>query len=378
MTDPPLLVAITGSVSQARTEELGLKNIESAQQAAQDLGRALAERGCHIVVYSSQPNFAEVDVVRGYAAVAPKDGRIRVHYPSSKKVPDFEEASSKPELFDFTPDIEDNWEHSYYLSLADVDAILAIGGGSSTYLTGLFAIAQRAAVVAIATFGGSAEDVWRAIEVRDVPASKAERALMAQPVWRVESAARLIDALLKQHERLQERARYPETQEKQYMVTARNHSFLGLGLFLLVTGLLTTMVPSVNGFEDWWPLLGLIILPALAGASGASIRIVADWKSRLGDGDRRSASTTLAIGMFAGGAAGFLLLIAQLISLPSDRVPELATSRLMLLVVATGLIAGYTWDAVLERLASADILRTEALGADNRRGLAFRGPEDSP
>ena len=54
------LIAVVGSASDAKKDELKLLNPEQARQAAMELGRELAKAGCRIVVYSSYPEFIEI------------------------------------------------------------------------------------------------------------------------------------------------------------------------------------------------------------------------------------------------------------------------------------------------------------------------------
>jgi hypothetical protein len=128
------LIAIVGSIDTRRTDyEPALTNTDAAQAAAEALGRALAEAGCRIIVYSSDEGFIEGDVVRGYVEVArdrvaERAQFIQIRYPSDY-VPSFPEQAQYGDLFDPQPDVQEVWEISYYVSLRDAHGILLMGGG---------------------------------------------------------------------------------------------------------------------------------------------------------------------------------------------------------------------------------------------------------
>ena len=92
-------IAIVGGLDEAR-KDLGLRNVNRASAAAALLGRALADKGCGIVVYSCNPTFLESHVVRGYVSsdhAAPES--IHVIYPRRGEPPAFAEHQTKPGCF---------------------------------------------------------------------------------------------------------------------------------------------------------------------------------------------------------------------------------------------------------------------------------------
>src|SRR6185437_4380917 len=162
---PSPLIAIVGSVHQSREVEFAnraipLKNIPLAKTAAENLGKALAQKGCRILVYSSDAAFIEPDIVRGY--VESKEAQpesIEVLYPMNQR-PAFPEEKDPKGLFHFTQDTHSEWEISFYRSLRDVDGVILMGGGTSTLIAGLVAMSFGKSIVACETFGGYASKIW--------------------------------------------------------------------------------------------------------------------------------------------------------------------------------------------------------------------------
>src|SRR5690242_7452 len=112
------IVAIVGNATTS----------DKASAAAEVLGRELAEAGFRILVYSSQPDFLECHVVRGYVAsrVALRCS-VQVRYPLHSVKPAFAEQATNSELFDWRPDHAPDWEMSFYQSLSEAQGVLLMG-----------------------------------------------------------------------------------------------------------------------------------------------------------------------------------------------------------------------------------------------------------
>jgi hypothetical protein len=152
------LIAVVGSFDPNRQQELGLKNLAVANKAGEDLGRELARQGFRLVVYSSGLHTFEIDVVRGYLSHPNTEpGAIQVRYSQHDVQPTFAEEAGNEDKFDFQPDFNPDWEFSFYQSLAHIDGMVMLGGGSWALIAGVVAMSHRKPLVACAAFGGSAD-----------------------------------------------------------------------------------------------------------------------------------------------------------------------------------------------------------------------------
>ncbi|SRR5260221_490364 len=348
-------IAIVGDANKSKSPAL-------AQQAAADLGTELAQRGCRILIFSSDPAFIEFDVVRGYRAgkskIEPK--AIEVRYPPTL---DGLFPSEKPgdPLFDRKP-LGAEWEASFFPALAEVDGLVLIGGGYTTKVTGLIAMGARTPLVALAGLGGAAQEVLDSLRTdRRGIATEAELNLMAQTGWTDSSAARCVDALLAQASRraaLEKRAEQLEEEQK------RTHALTVLALIgsvLFVGVLLAVAEVWHTGQASRLFILELLGAPAVAGASGAAIRVVWDhWRADAPRVVLQPAVMTMALGFWASGFAGALFLVPQIVALGDLQADRAA--RLMPFAALIGLLGGLTLDKVFPKLIKIDIpLNVEAL-----------------
>lgn len=353
MTAQPLkrpLIAIVGSVDPNRAQELDLKHVDQAAAACEALGRELAAQGLDIVVYSSAADFAEGDVVRGYAASdkAPP-GSIQVRAPQRATTVDFPAARNRPDLFDYRPDASQDWEVSYYRSLVETDGVLLIGGGRSTYVTGLIALAFGIPIAAVAGFGGRAVRVWEALERVRNDAAREEISLMGG-AWREDKAAPLVRSLSAQIQRRQERR---ESEQRAVKRDAR-HASVGLLVAAVCVILAFGAIPLSYSFGPGAALsiTLLVAAPLVAAIAGAIVRHSFDkghdWLR------------TAILGMAVGGTAGLLFIAAQLLTSP-DVLNTSDARRLLWFVVPVGFIAGLTFDAVYRKLRAQDVTRSDVL-----------------
>jgi len=196
-----LLIAIVGSTNLERRDyDPPLRNREQAKLAAVELGRELAKAKHRILVYSSDPGYIEADVVRGYVESGMADAEsILLRYPAiAGPVPHFREQDKDyyGPCFKDDPDDSPNWQVCFFSALQKADAVLLLGGASSSLITFLIAEMTGIALIPIATFGGSAQTVWGLASRRF---DEKVRRITGAPLWRPDSAAQLVDALASEH-----------------------------------------------------------------------------------------------------------------------------------------------------------------------------------
>jgi len=360
------LIAIVGCAADARKDELKLANPEAARKAAEEIGRELAKAGCRILVYNSSPLFIEFDVVRGFlAAKTGGAGAIQVRYPLNYPQEPFPDQAGNEEVFDWHPDRSADWEVAFYRSLEEIDGMLVIGGGSSTLIGGLVSLGYRKPILALAAFGGAAAKVWDSLSVeRDLP-TREDISLMARPKWSPESARECVRALLGQRERVERERQVQQLVELRKSGALKKQAWVAMGLFFVA---LAAVPIAWGGLVNYLLLLFLLFFsPMLGGVSGATIRMIFDWREGPTPHTPQSAWTTAALGLIAGGVSGLLFISAQLSALPSGtdevvaRLQVAQASRLVPFALSIGFIAGFTLDAVFRKLTGLDVVRTEAI-----------------
>jgi hypothetical protein len=336
------LIAIAGSAEANRIYEPPLANIAQAKQAAENLGAALAAAGHRIIVYAS---YIEGDVVRGFV----KSGKgaqksIIVQYATGQTGAEaFPEYTTHSDLFEPQQDDSEEWEMSFYRSLGQADGVILIGGGRSTLITGVIALAYRIPLVALARYGGSALKVWKSLKSGRNLATETDVNTMAQ-----EGTAAMAKAWVKSIE-AQMKVREIEKRE-------HNSRWASLSTLLLLAGwvvlipigdwLLPKNAPGV-GVPFAFKLI-LFVAPMIAGASGATIRAI------MPEGGELTFRTTIK-GVAAGVICAVLYLAAQLVSNPAPN------TTVLIFAEAFGFIAGFTFDRVFKKLETVNTLHLSSL-----------------
>jgi hypothetical protein len=344
------LIAIVGSVDASRAQQLDLRDTDGAAGACEALGRELAAQGLDIVVYSSAPTFIEGHIVSGYAAsddVPP--GSIQVRAPQRYGTAQFPEADSRPVLFDNRPDASEDWEVSFYRSLVETDGVLLVGGGRSTYVTGLIALAFRIPIAAVASFGGRAVRVWQALKRIHNDAEPEEISLMGGN-WREDMAAPIVQSLIAQSQR---RAARQEAERRDARKDERRAS-IGLLVAAVCVILALGLIPLSYSFTPGTgtSIALLIAAPLFAAIAGAIVRHSFEKGHEW--------FRTGVLGMAVGSVSALLFIAAQLLTTP-DVLSSSDARRLLWFVVPVGFVAGLTFDAVYRKLRSQDVTRSDVL-----------------
>ncbi len=360
------LIAVVGCASEARKDVLKVYDADIARRAAEDVGRELAKAKCRLLIYSSCPDFIEFEVVRGYmAANSAGTNLIQVRYPLSVSQAPFPGQTDCEQLFDWRPDRSNDWEVSFYRSLEEVDGIILIGGGDSTLIAGLVAMGHRLPTFALASFGGAAAKVWESLSAQRDLVSPEDVSLMARPKWTPETAKACVASLQGQRDRLEAEAQTRKLLEVRRSGILTRQAVVAAILFIAAIA----AVPVAWGNElSYRSLLFLLFLcPVLSGISGATIRMIFDWRQGATPHAASSALVTAALGLVAGGVSGLLFISAQLSAIPQTNDAVVAklqaaqASRLVPFALAIGFVAGLTLDAVFRKLTGIDVVRTDVV-----------------
>jgi len=133
-------------------------------QACRDIGTSLAEAGVEIVIGSDGENTADRYVLEGVAKVAGKH-KVWVLRPASEDTPFADRPAWLNEQIVFKYSrLHGPWSAGRVPQILAADSVLLIGGGKGTAGSGYVAPALERPVLAIASFGGGAAELWPYLE----------------------------------------------------------------------------------------------------------------------------------------------------------------------------------------------------------------------
>ncbi len=352
MSSPPV-VAIVGS---ARAEITGDRESD-ARAACVELGRELARKGLRIFVYTSQPDFIEADVVKGFVeggGAGPKS--IVWPYPHGADA-GFKDLEGHPELLDERADPEELWEVSFYRSILSADGVILLGGGPSTVVVGHVALANSLPILAVAEFGGGAKQIWEHLAAE--PAYVQADDVRAMATWRDDSARRCVESITAQIARRDEelgreaqaRAQLEaaareleEVKEKTGSETRRLWRAL-----LFVLAFLALLIGGISLTRTGTPYTIVLILGLCsAGGLGATVRMLTPGAPP----SRRWIEAVL--GVVVGLVLSLLYLIPQLIGDSSFLTPDTEVGGAMkvqyVAAMLVAFMAGLGFDFALDQL----------------------------
>ncbi|QVJ00535.1 hypothetical protein KGD82_17805 [Nocardiopsis eucommiae] len=332
-------IAVVGSVDASREYEPPLSATDQVRAACHDLGRELALAGYDLVVFADDEHYVETLVARGYAAASAPDSRIIAHPPRHQDYAPVLPEGSRVRVTTIR-DTGAEWEVPYYRTLFEVDGIVLAGGGRSTRVTGVVALAHGVPVVPLAVFGGAARQVWVYLDGAGEHVDREDVRALGES-WSTGSARRMAEVLRRQMERRAERRRREERNRR--WGRWRESAGLVSAILLLLAALASIVLAGGPGPADPASLSLLLAGPMCAAVSGALIR---DSFGRTPSALRASAR-----GLGAGAVSVLLYVAAQLLTVP-ELLVELDARRLLFFVVPVGFTAGFTFDLVLERLRS--------------------------
>jgi hypothetical protein len=337
------LIAIVGSLDPSRNYQPPLEgDLDTADAACREIGRELARSGCDLLIFSGKPKYAESPVAAGYveAVTGQQPGRIVVrparHQKFELDVPD----ASAVEVH-LARDTSGEWEVTFYRSILAADGVLLVGGGQSTRVVGIVALAQGVPVLPVAAFGGGAGQVWVNLEREPKPVAKKDLELLGAP-WSANSAAVLVGYLHREMRRRAEAHRIERAADRH----AAREAALGRGIAgtSLVLALAAIAVVGNPGPVHAGALGLLLAAPMLAAVAGAitrdSFAVDQHW------------SRAAVRGLGAGVVTVLLYLAGQLLAVP-DLLDRFDARRLMFFIVPLGFIAGFTFDLVFQRLRAS-------------------------
>jgi hypothetical protein len=335
-------VAVVGGLWQ-----LDKERVSAARELAKAIGVELAKAGFGLVVYFSDEASLEPHVVSGYVAASAEDrgGEIRVRYAQSQRGKvRFNEEVTRSELFKHDLFPGQDWEAPFYRSLAEaegVDAVLLLGGATSTLIAGQIAIARRLPILAVDEFGGSAAKIWNQL-AQATPDQKTSS-------WGTRPVRDFVSQLATDCAAMAAKRKESRQREQAFatiLAQRKKTTYAAVAFVLLLIALFFGMVFTPVPFI--YPMVMFAGLVA-AGATGALIRAVL-WEPRESD-----ATTSLVLGGVAGFVVGLAYLIPQWVGAPGVLSPSAdvvtATDKIQFAsAVLVAISAGVGFDTVFSRL----------------------------
>jgi hypothetical protein len=327
------LIAIVGSVDPTRDYNPPLRDAAKADDACREIGAALAEARCDLLLFSSKPRYVEADVFLGYASAG--QGGTVVVKPPQHAVVEFKMPGGSSTEVRVEHDPSGEWELPYYRSMMDCDGVVIVGGGQSSRIAGVFALLHGVPVLPVAAFGGGAVQVRTNLGTVRNDALDTDIALLGRP-WTSGLATELVAALLGQVQRRQERL----AAEARGQVRARWANWVALTVSMIALIACWLAFPFAGTGAGVRGLTFVMVVPMLAAVAGALLR-----NSRRGEGWGWSAVSGLAAGL----VSVLLYLTGELAAQP-DLLSRLDPQRMLLFLVPLGFIAGFTFDRILEKV----------------------------
>ncbi|MFI6144882.1 hypothetical protein [Streptomyces sp. NPDC051109] len=333
------LIAVVGSVDEARVFNPPLRAVDQARAACRELGRELARAGCDLAVFSSKSTYIEADVVHGYAegTDSQNPGRVAAYPPRHREV-SFALPESSSVNLDIYRDTSGEWEVAYYRTLLNCDGVLMVGGGQSTRVAGIIAMAQGIPVLPVAAFGGGAREVWINLDKVRNHADDEDVALLGRD-WSRDNAARLTASLMRQRTRQVEAADIRARADRSS--ARRTGAGLAAAVLCAVAALAALVLAGGPGRADARALTSLTTAPLFASVAGAMIRNSFETQAAWVKAGIR--------GLGAGLVTVLLYFASQLLAVPA-LFDQLDVRRLLFFAIPLGFSAGFTFDLVYERL----------------------------
>lgn len=131
------------------------------QQACRSIGAALGRRGHEIIIGSERPVTADRYVVEGLASVDGKRHRVWVIRPDDGGYPFSGSELEKTGRIELCSErLRSGWSAGRVPQILAADVVLLIGGSTGGLTAGQVAPALQKPILAVASFGGAAKELW--------------------------------------------------------------------------------------------------------------------------------------------------------------------------------------------------------------------------
>ena len=149
-------IGITGSWRDKDRETWALRSdIESFKDACYQLGAAIAQSGAELTVGSDSDFTADKHAVEGYLSNYTDVLSVRVVCPQKGRDPFPDLYREYPNAFAYLRGASASWRHTRQQFVADIDALVTVGGAGGTYQAALELGLTRKRLVPVGAFGGA-------------------------------------------------------------------------------------------------------------------------------------------------------------------------------------------------------------------------------
>jgi len=188
-------IGITGSWQEKDRVTWGLRSdLQCFSSACHQLGMAFAQSGAEITAGSDSGFTADKYVVEGYLSNYSKALAVRVVRPQKGPTPFSELHSKYPQAFTYLTGVSSKWRHTRQKFVADIDALVTVGGADGTYQAALELRLTKKRLVPIGGFGGASSRLLADL-LKSAPPHKAGDFEKLNNPWVPELASHVVTVL---------------------------------------------------------------------------------------------------------------------------------------------------------------------------------------
>lgn len=149
-------IGITGSWRDSDKGSWGLQcDLKAFGAACHEIGSAIARTGSTLTVGSDSRFTADKYAVEGYLSEHSEGLSVRVVRPRKGPHPFPDLYEKHPAAFVYLTGASSTWRHTRQQFVADIDALVTVGGGDGTYQAALELQLTRKRLVPVGAFGGA-------------------------------------------------------------------------------------------------------------------------------------------------------------------------------------------------------------------------------
>ncbi len=297
------VIGIVGGIRQETLKEITKdefdKNIEGYRKACQALGDSLAKAQMRLLVWSSDPQFIEIEVVKGYLATENVLKHSVLCVWNRDYAPSFPHQHAENNAIQLKQSHHNDWEIGFYESIKqEADGVVLLGGGTTTLVAGLVAASWGKALFTTPHFHGKAAMLYRWMHtnssvVASSPVAGEDIDSMSQP-WDPQAC---VESLRRQFSVIESRKAQHENKQQHYSSIERRFERMqsaqrrAVAVAVAILAFVASMVAAIaipTGIADF---VSFFLVLISGGALGSSLNLLGTQRDSV-----LPISGTLAIG----------------------------------------------------------------------------------